>query len=178
MRARATRSVAAGVLREIFLVMPKISAGLLMYRVRADQSASLEVLLVHPGGPYWRNKDDGAWTIPKGQVNPGEDLFAAAVREFTEETGLTSSGSFIPLGEIKQKSGKIVHAWAFRGDCDPAQIHSNNFELEWPPKSGHTQSFPEIDRAGFFDLPTARQKILPSELPLLDRLAKSVISNQ
>jgi predicted NUDIX family NTP pyrophosphohydrolase len=111
-------------------------------------------------------------------VNKGEDLFAAAIREFTEETGLTPNGSFIPLGEVKHKSGKIVHAWAFIGDCDPAQIHSNTFELEWPPKSGHTQTFPEIDRAGFFDLLTARQKILPSELPLLDRLAKSAISNQ
>jgi predicted NUDIX family NTP pyrophosphohydrolase len=151
--------------------MPKISAGLLMYRVSAEQSASPQVLLVHPGGPYWRNKDDGAWTIPKGEVNPGENLFAAAIREFTEETGLTPSGSFIPLGEIKHKSGKTVHAWAFIGDCDPAQIHSNTFELEWPPKSGHTQTFPEIDRAGFFDLPTARRKILPSELPLLYRLA-------
>ena len=158
--------------------MPKISAGLLMYRVSAEQSASPQVLLVHPGGPYWRNKDDGAWTIPKGEVNPGENLFAAAIREFTEETGLTPSGSFIPLGEIKHKSGKIVHAWAFIGDCDPAQIHSNTFELEWPPKSGHTQTFPEIDRARFFDLPTARRKILPSELPLLDRLAGSIISNQ
>ena len=157
--------------------MPKISAGLLMYRDSAEQSASPEILLVHPGGPYWRNKDDGAWTIPKGEVNKGEDLFAAAVREFTEETGLTPSGSFFPLGEIKHKSGKIVHAWAFIGDCDPAQIHSNTFELEWPPKSGHTQTFPEIDRAGFFDLAAARRKILPSELPLLDRLAKSVISN-
>jgi predicted NUDIX family NTP pyrophosphohydrolase len=158
--------------------MPKISAGLLMYRDSAEQSASPEVLLVHPGGPYWRNKDDGAWTIPKGEVNKGEHLFAAAIREFTEETGLTPSGSFIPLGEIKHKSGKIVHAWAFIGDCDPAQIHSNTFELEWPPKSGHTQTFPEIDRARFFDLAAARRKILPSELPLLDRLAKSVISNQ
>lgn len=158
--------------------MPKISAGLLMYRVGAEQSPSPEVLLVHPGGPYWRNKDDGAWTIPKGEGNPGEDLFAAAIREFKEETGLTPSGSFIRLGEIKHKSGKIVHAWAFIGDCDPAQIHSNTFELEWPPKSGHTQTFPEIDRARFFDLPTARRKILPSELPLLNRLAESVISNQ
>jgi predicted NUDIX family NTP pyrophosphohydrolase len=154
--------------------MPKISAGLLMYRVRADQISSPQVLLVHPGGPYWRNKDDGAWTIPKGEVNKGEDLFAAAIREFTEETGLTPNGSLIPLGEIKHKSGKTVHAWAFIGDCDPAQIHSNTFELEWPPKSGHTQTFPEIDRAGFFDLPTARRKILPSELPLLDRLADAI----
>ena len=158
--------------------MPKISAGLLMYRDRTEHRPSVEILLVHPGGPYWRNKDDGAWTIPKGEVNKGEDLLAAATREFTEETGLVPSGSFIPLGEIKHKSGKIVHAWAFIGDCDPAQIHSNTFELEWPPKSGFTQTFPEIDRAGFFDLPTARRKILPSELTLLDRFVESVISNQ
>jgi predicted NUDIX family NTP pyrophosphohydrolase len=154
--------------------MPKSSAGLLMYRMKADQSAFPEVLLVHPGGPYWRNKDDGAWTIPKGEVNPGEDLLAAAIREFTEETGLTPSGSFLPLGEVKHKSGKIVHAWAFPGDCDPAKIRSNTFELEWPPKSGRTQEFPEIDRAQFFDLPNARRKILPAEVALLDRLADAI----
>ena len=154
--------------------MPKISAGLLMYHGQTGEDASAKVLLVHPGGPYWRNKDDGAWTIPKGEVNPGEDLLAAAIREFTEETGLTPSGSLIPLEEVKHKSGKIVHAWAFSGDCDPAQIHSNTFELEWPPKSGRTQEFPEIDRAQFFDFTTARRKILPAELPLLDRLADAL----
>jgi predicted NUDIX family NTP pyrophosphohydrolase len=158
--------------------MPKISAGLLMYRGRTEQSNSVEILLAHPGGPFWKNKDDGAWTIPKGEVTPGEDLLAAAIREFTEETGLTPVPPFVPLGEIKQKSGKIIHAWAFQGDCDPAQIRSNTFELEWPPKSGRTQEFPEIDRAKFYDLVAARQKILVSERPLLDRLAESVISNQ
>jgi predicted NUDIX family NTP pyrophosphohydrolase len=157
--------------------MPKISAGLLMYRGRREQSNSVEILLAHPGGPFWKNKDDGAWTIPKGEVTPGEDLLAAAIREFTEETGLTPAPPFVPLGEIKQKSGKIIHAWAFQGDCDPAQIRSNTFELEWPPKSGRTQEFPEIDRAQFYDLAAARQKILVSELPLLD-LAELVISNQ
>jgi predicted NUDIX family NTP pyrophosphohydrolase len=158
--------------------MPKISAGLLMYRGRTEHNNSVEILLAHPGGPFWKNKDDGAWTIPKGEVTPGEDLLVAAIREFTEETGLTPAPPFVPLGEIKQKSGKIVHAWAFQGDCDPAQIRSNTFELEWPPKSGRTQKFPEIDRAKFYDLTAARQKILVSELPLLDRLAESVISNQ
>lgn len=158
--------------------MPKISAGLLMYRGRTEQSNSVEILLAHPGGPFWKNKDEGAWTIPKGEVTSGEDLLAAAIREFTEETGLTPAPPFVPLGEIKQKSGKIIHAWAFQGDCDPAQIRSNTFELEWPPKSGLTQEFPEIDRAKFYDLVVARQKILVSELPLLDRLAELVISNQ
>jgi predicted NUDIX family NTP pyrophosphohydrolase len=158
--------------------MPKISAGLLMYRGRTEQSNSVEILLAHPGGPFWKNKDDGAWTIPKGEVTPGEDLLAAAIREFTEETGLTPAPPFVPLGEIKQKSGKIIHAWAFQGDCDPAQIRSNTFALEWPPKSGLTQEFPEIDRAKFYDLVAARQKILVSELPLLDRLAELVISNR
>jgi predicted NUDIX family NTP pyrophosphohydrolase len=158
--------------------MPKISAGLLMYRDRTEHSDSVEILLAHPGGPFWKNKDDGAWTIPKGEVTSGEDLLAAAIREFTEETGLTPAPPFNPLGEIKHKSGKIVHAWAFQGDCDPAEIRSNTFELEWPPKSGRTQEFPEIDRAKFYDLATARQKILVSELPLLDRLAELVISNQ
>jgi len=158
--------------------MPKISSGLLMYRGGTEHSNSVEILLAHPGGPFWKNKDDGAWTIPKGEVTPGEDLLMAAIREFTEETALTPAPPFVPLGEIKHKSGKIVHAWAFQGDCDPAEIRSNTFELEWPPKSGRIQEFPEIDRAKFYDLAAARQKILASELPLLDRLAELVISNQ
>ena len=158
--------------------MPKISAGLLMYRDRIEQRASLEVLLVHPGGPFWKNKDDGAWMLPKGEVNAGEDLLAAAIREFKEETGFTPVEPFLALGQVKHKSGKILHAWAFRGDCDPTRIRSNTFEIEWPPKSGHKQEFPEIDRAQFFDLSTAQRKILAAELPLLDRLAAKVISNQ
>ena len=161
-----------------FPLMPKTSAGLLMYRSRTEHRALPEVLLVHSGGPYWKNKDDGAWTLPKGEVEPGEDLLAAATREFNEETGLTAVGPFLALGQVKHKSGKIVHAWAFPGDCDPTQIRSNTFEIEWPPKSGRKQEFPEIDRAQFFDLTTARRKILPAELPLLDRLAAKVISNQ
>jgi predicted NUDIX family NTP pyrophosphohydrolase len=151
--------------------MPKTSAGLLMYRGRTEHRALPEVLLVHSGGPYWKNKDDGAWTLPKGEVEPGEELLAAATREFNEETGFTAVEPFLALGQVKHKSGKIVHAWAFPGDCDPTQIRSNTFELEWPPKSGRKQEFPEIDRAQFFDLTSARRKILPAELPLLDRFA-------
>jgi predicted NUDIX family NTP pyrophosphohydrolase len=152
-----------------FPLMPKISAGLLMYRGRNEHRGSPEVLLAHPGGPFWKNKDDGAWMIPKGEVEEGEELLAAAIREFTEETGLTAVEPFLALGQVKHKSGKTVHAWAFQGDCDPTEIRSNTFELEWPPKSGRKQEFPEIDRAEFFDLSTARRKMLPAELPLLDR---------
>jgi predicted NUDIX family NTP pyrophosphohydrolase len=158
--------------------MPKISAGLLMYRDRTEERVFLEVLLVHPGGPFWKNKDDGAWMLPKGEVNAGEDLLAAAIREFKEETGFTPVEPFLALGQVKHKSGKILHAWAFQGDCDLTRIRSNTFEIEWPPKSGHKQEFPEIDRAQFFDLSTAQRKILAAELPLLDRLAAKVISNQ
>lgn len=149
--------------------MSKISAGLLMYRRR---TGSLEVFLVHPGGPFFRNKDDGAWTIPKGEVGAGEDLLSAAQREFQEETGLTPTGPLMALSPVKQKSGKTVYAWAFEGDCDPATIVSNEFALEWPPRSGKTQSFPEIDRAAFFDLATAAVKILPAQAALMDELAK------
>jgi predicted NUDIX family NTP pyrophosphohydrolase len=158
--------------------MPKISAGLLMYRDRTEERVFLEVLLVHPGGPFWKNKDDGAWMLPKGEVNAGEDLLAAAIREFKEETGFTPVEPSLALGQVKHKSGKILHAWAFQGDCDLTRIRSNTFEIEWPPKSGHKQEFPEIDRAQFFDLSTAQRKILAAELPLLDRLAAKVISNQ
>ena len=151
--------------------MPKISAGLLMYRDRDCGSRSFRSLARSSRGALWRNKDDGAWTIPKGEVETGEELLAAAIREFNEETGLTAIEPFLALGQVKHKSGKVVHAWAFRGDCDPTQIKSNTFEIEWPPKSGHRQEFPEIDRADFFDLFTARGKILAAEQPLLDRLA-------
>ena len=147
--------------------MPRVSAGLLLYRVAA---AGLEVLLAHPGGPYFRHKDDGAWTIPKGEIEPGEDLLAAAVREFAEETGLTPQGPYRELTPIKQKGGKIVHAWAFAGDCDPAAIRSNTFTLEWPPHSGRQAEFPEIDRAEFFDLATARRKIKTGQEALLEEL--------
>ena len=142
-----------------------------MYRSRTEHRSLPEVLLAHPGGPFWKNKDDGAWMIPKGEVEPGEDFLAAAIREFNEETGLTPVEPFLALGKVRHKSGKTVHAWAFQGDCDSSQIRSNTFELEWPPKSGRKQEFLEIDRAAFFDLSTARRKMLPTELPLLDRFA-------
>jgi predicted NUDIX family NTP pyrophosphohydrolase len=145
--------------------MSRISAGLLMYRL---QDGKLQVLLAHPGGPYFKNKDDGAWTIPKGEVEPGEDLLATACREFQEETGITPQGPFTALAPIRQKGGKLVHAWAFEGNCDPASIASNTFTMEWPPKSGRQMAFPEIDRADFFDLVVARQKIKAGQEALVD----------
>jgi predicted NUDIX family NTP pyrophosphohydrolase len=144
------------------------SAGLLMYRRTPD--GVLQVLLAHPGGPFWRNKDDGAWTLPKGEYEAPEEALAAARREFAEETGFDAPGPYLPLGEVKQKSGKRVAAWAFRGDCDPAALRCNSFEVEWPPKSGKRQSFPEIERAAWFALDEARAKILPAQRELLDRL--------
>jgi predicted NUDIX family NTP pyrophosphohydrolase len=132
----------------------------------------LEVLLVHPGGPYWRRKDDGAWSIPKGEINPGEDASVAARREFTEETGIAPAGPFEPLGEIRQRGGKRVIAFAVEGDVNVQTIKSNSFEIEWPPKGGRMQTFLEIDRAEWFELPFAHAKILQSQRPLLDRLAE------
>ena len=148
-----------------------------MYRVREGQP---EVFLAHPGGPFFKNKDDGHWSIPKGEVEPGEDLLAAAIREFKEETGVgPSGGDFIELGSIKQKGGKIVHAWAFSGDWDGSQpLKSNTFELEWPPGSGSVQSFPEIDRVGFFSMPEARKKLKESQHPFLDRLLAALKDRQ
>jgi predicted NUDIX family NTP pyrophosphohydrolase len=147
--------------------MPRVSAGILLYRQRDQQ---LEVLLVHPGGPFFRAKDAGAWTIPKGEPNQNEELLAAAVREFAEEIGFAPEGPFVELGAIRQKGGKEVHAWAASGDCDPTAIRSNTFSIEWPTKSGQFRSFPEIDRAGFFTLDEARQKINPAQAALLDAL--------
>ncbi len=149
--------------------MPRTSAGLLMYRVK---NGVLEVLLAHPGGPFFQHKDEGAWTIPKGEPEPGEELFSAAQREFEEETGIAPRGSFMALHPIQQKGGKIVHAWAFEGDCDPATIRSNLVSMEWPPKSGRQIEFPEIDRAAFFDLATARKKIKARQDALIDELAE------
>jgi predicted NUDIX family NTP pyrophosphohydrolase len=148
----------------------EISAGLLVYRRRE----SPEILLAHPGGPFWRKKDDGVWTIPKGLVEPGEDLLAAAQREFTEETGFIARGPFAPLVPVKQKSGKVVHGFACAGDFDPEQLVSSTFEMEWPPRSARRQSFPEIDRIGWFGLAQAREKILSYQLPLLDQLATMI----
>ena len=132
----------------------------------------LEVLLVHPGGPFWRLKDKGAWSIPKGAMNDGEDPGVAARREFKEETSAAVSGPLEPLGEIRQRGGKRVIAFAVEGDLDVWAIRSNTFEVEWPPKGGKMQSFPEVDRAGWFELPAAHVKILESQRPLLDRLAE------
>lgn len=150
------------------------SAGLLMYR-RADHG--IEVFLVHPGGPFFAKKDEGFWGIPKGLVEDDEPQVDAAVREFEEETAIsidTSKKSFIPLGEVKQKSGKRVHAWAFEGDVDPAAVVSNTFEMEWPPHSGRKQTFPEIDRGAWFSMPAAREKINAAQRSFLDRLEAAI----
>lgn len=144
-----------------------MSAGLLMVRGHVHAP---EFFLAHPGGPFFRSKDVGSWTIPKGLVNPGEDLLAAARREFEEETSVPpTTDCFISLGHVRQGSGKIVHAWAFAGDCDPGAIRSNTCEMEWPPRSGRLVTFPEIDRAAFYDLATARRKILPAQSPFIER---------
>ena len=146
----------------------RISAGLLMFRRKID---NLEVLLAHPGGPFFARKDDGVWTIPKGEVQPGEDLLTRAQIEFEEEIGTKVSGNFIPLGLIKQKGGKTVHAWALEGDLPESfQLKSNTFEIEWPPRSGRMKEFPEIDRAEFFPEAIARRKINPAQTPFLERL--------
>ena len=142
-----------------------------MYRRRPE---GLQVLLVHPGGPFWKNKDDGAWTIPKGAVEPGEALIAAAQREFQEETGTAATGELVSLGSIRQKGGKTVHAWAVQGDIDPTTIRSNTFTQEWPPRSGTHSTFPEVDRAEFFDLEEARRKLNPAQVELIDRLEQRV----
>jgi predicted NUDIX family NTP pyrophosphohydrolase len=154
----------------------EISAGLLAFRRGND----IEVLLAHPGGPFWARKDDGVWTIPKGLVEPGEDLLAAARREFTEETNLTATGlaagEMIALAPVNQKSGKTVHAFAVEADFDLARFASNTFEIEWPPKSGKRRSFPEIDRIAYFTLAIAMTKILAYQRPLLLELRKRMIA--
>lgn len=149
--------------------MAKRSAGLLIYRHRPDGP---DVLLVHPGGPFWAKKDDGAWSIPKGLVEDGEDELAAARRETREEIGVAVDGTFKPLGEYKQPGGKIVAAWAVEADFDVSAIVSNMFQMEWPPKSGRMQDFPEVDRASWFDLTQARSKILKGQALILDALAR------
>ena len=147
----------------------KESAGLLLFRRRGH---GIEVLLGHPGGPFWTKKDDGAWTIPKGGIHDGEQPLETAIREFVEETGFTPCGPFIPLGQITQRSGKLVHAWAFEGDCDPACIVSVTTTTEWPPRSGRRIEIPEIDRVAFFSLDAARRAINIGQIELLDRLAR------
>jgi predicted NUDIX family NTP pyrophosphohydrolase len=142
-----------------------------MYRVRGDE---LEFLLVHPGGPLWQKKDAGIWSIPKGEIHPGEDLLEAAKREFSEELGVQAQGAFVELTPITQRSGKIVHAWGFAGDCDPSQIRSNTFSMEWPPRSGRASTFPEVDRAAFFNLEQAKGRINPAQVPLLEELLRKL----
>jgi predicted NUDIX family NTP pyrophosphohydrolase len=144
------------------------SAGLLLFR---RKSAALEVLLVHPGGPLWSNKDEGAWSIPKGEIDAGEDPLAAARREFNEELGSPVSGEFIELAAIRQASGKIVYAWAVESDFDPATLTSGTFSMEWPPRSGRQQHFPEVDRVEWFTIDDAKRKINRAQIALLDQLS-------
>jgi predicted NUDIX family NTP pyrophosphohydrolase len=149
--------------------MPKKSAGLLMYRRRRGV---LEVFLVHPGGPFWQKKDAGSWSIPKGEYMPGEDPLDVAKRELQEETSFKASGEFIPLTPRRQPSGKIISAWAFEGDCDASAIRSNTFLMEWPPRSGRQQEFPEVDRAGWFSISAARERIIKGQSGFLDELTQ------
>ena len=153
--------------------MPKLSAGILMYR---PAESGLEALLVHPGGPFWKSRDLGAWSIPKGEIEPDEDPEQAARREFREELGTAPDGPLRPLGRVRQKGGKVVAAFAVLGDLDAASVASNLCTVEWPPRSGRTVVFPEIDRAAWFPLPVAREKILEGQRPLIDRLEEMVAS--
>jgi predicted NUDIX family NTP pyrophosphohydrolase len=155
--------------------MPKMSAGVLIFRKRG---AALEVLLVHPGGPFWKNKDAGVWSIPKGEYVQGEEPLAAAKRELLEETGIEARGALIPLGQIQQSSGKIVSAWAMEGDCSPQEIRSNTFSMEWPPKSGRIQEFPEVDRAEWFDLKDAEKKIVKGQIEFLRHLMRQTAAGR
>jgi predicted NUDIX family NTP pyrophosphohydrolase len=148
-------------------VMPSSSAGILLYK---REGADAQVLLAHPGGPFWRRRDLGAWTIPKGELDAGEDPETAARREFLEELGMEARGVLEPLGTVRQRGGKLVHAFALAGDFDVAALQGNTFEIEWPPRSGRLQSFPEIDRVAWMSMPEARSKMLESQLALLDRL--------
>ncbi len=149
----------------------KQSAGILLYR---SAGANVEVFLVHPGGPFWARKDDGAWSIPKGEFTDGEEPLEAAKREFQEETSFPIEGTFIPLNPVKQPGGKTVYAWAVEGDIDAGTVHSNTFSIEWPRGSGKTKLFPEIDGAGWFELSTAKIKILRGQLGLLEQLARKL----
>ncbi len=155
--------------------MHKKSAGLLVYRQGAGH---LEVLLVHPGGPFWTKKDEGAWSIPKGEFSEGENPLEAARREFEEETGVAMTGDYEPLDPVKQPSGKTIYVWLVRGDLDPASIKSNLFSMEWPPRSGITQQFPEVDRAAWFATDAARRKILKGQVPFIDQLERRLGTGQ
>ena len=173
----ADRSGAAGSSRlflcpeSSLLKFSKASAGLLLYR---RTPAGLELFLAHPGGPFWKGRETSAWTIPKGVAEPGEDLLAAACREFEEETGVHPSGPFLPLGVVRQKAGKLVHAWAWEGDADPAQVTSNTMKTEWPRGSGQWLTFPEVDRCAWFTPTVAREKINPAQTELIDRLESAL----
>ena len=151
--------------------MPRQSAGLLVYRERAGE---LQFFLVHPGGPLWQNKDAGIWSIPKGEFSADEEPLEAAKREFWEETGMTVEGEFLPLGSVKQRGGKIVHGWAVRGDFDAAQVRSNTFDLEWPPRSSRLVAFPEVDRGAWFSMSEAKEKIKEAQIAFLDEVARLV----
>jgi predicted NUDIX family NTP pyrophosphohydrolase len=152
------------------------SAGLLLYRIREEGP---EVFLVHPGGPFWAKKDAGAWSIPKGEYADEEDALDAAKREFMEETGFDPGpGPFLPLSPLKQKGGKVVRAWAVQGECDPSSIRSNHFTMEWPPRSGRTASFPEVDRAAWFPLEEAREKILKGQAGFLEELLENLLPDR
>lgn len=157
--------------------MPRRSAGILLFR-RSASGGELEVLLVHPGGPFWARRDLGAWSIPKGEVDAGEAEPACALRELAEETGTAFpdavEADLVPLGEVRQRSGKVVAAWALEGDLDADAVVSNTFEMEWPPRSGRVQTFPEVDRAAWLSLAAAREKLLEAQLPFLDRLAEAL----
>jgi predicted NUDIX family NTP pyrophosphohydrolase len=151
--------------------MAKQSAGLLLYRFR---EGALEVFLVHPGGPFWAKKDLGVWSIPKGEMDEGEELLEAARREFEEETGFRPEGIFRELTSVRQRSGKIVHAWAVVGDCDPTALRSNTITIEWPPRSGRMLEIPEVDRGGWFAVDLAKEKILEGQRGLLDELMRLI----
>ena len=151
---------------------PNRSAGLLLFR--RTGGATVEVFLAHPGGPFWKGRDAGAWTIPKGVPDDGEDLLAAARREFEEETGIVPRGPFIELGEVRQRAGKLVHAWAWEGDADPATTTSNTMRTEWPRGSGRWLTFPEVDRCAWFDVETARTRINAAQVALIERLLESL----
>jgi len=150
------------------------SAGLLFFR---QSGGATEVFLVHPGGPFWARKDDGAWSIPKGEFAEGEEPLDAAKREFWEETGSQAEGDFQPLDPVRQPSGKLVYAWAVRGDIDPAAVRSNNFSMEWPKGSGKMREFPEVDRAGWFSFIVARRKLLKGQVPFLDQLERMLFGS-
>jgi len=154
--------------------MPKKSAGILLFRQVASYR---EVMLVHPGGPFWAKKDEGAWSIPKGEFEASEDPIEAARREFQEETGFALTGNYLPLSPLRQPGGKIIYAWAIEGDFDVSNLKSNTFSLEWPPKSGQHREFPEIDRASWFPLEEARRKILKGQEPFLSEIEEKLGPN-